>query len=219
MGAGGSLWSSASANDKYGAQVVRRKVDVRREEILAAAVDEVQARGFAATRVSDVAKTLGVSPALVFYHFETKDKLLAAALQQAVERDLARLDATVARGRSPVQQVRGILRLYAPQGDAPGWTLWVDAWAEALRSKEMRDVARGLDHRWKETLAMAIRAGNLQGTFSCADPDATAWRLTALLDGLAVQVTVTHNLTRTQLSRWVREAAAAELGVHAQTLG
>jgi AcrR family transcriptional regulator len=198
--------------------VVRRKVDVRREEILAAAVEEVQSRGFAATRVSDVAKALGVSPALVFYHFETKDKLLAAALQQAVERDLARLDATVARGRTPVDQVRGILRLYAPQGDAPGWTLWVDAWAEALRSKEMQDVARGLDHRWKETLAVAIRSGNADGTFRCADPDATAWRLTALLDGLAVQVTVTHNLTRAQLSRWVREAAASELGVPAQTL-
>ena len=39
-----------------------------------------------------------------------------------------------------------------------------------------------------------------------------------LLDGLAVQVTVTHNLTRAQLSRWVREAAASELGVSAQPL-
>jgi AcrR family transcriptional regulator len=198
--------------------VARRKVEVRREEILAAAVDEVQSRGFGATRVADVAKALGVSPALVFYHFETKDRLLAAALRQAVERDLARLDATVARGRTPVDRVRGILRLYAPQGDAPGWTLWVDAWAEALRSKEMRDVARELDHRWKETLAEAIRAGVADRTFRCADPDATAWRLTAMLDGLAVQVTVTRNLTRAQLSRWVRQAAAAELGVAAATL-
>jgi AcrR family transcriptional regulator len=198
--------------------VVRRKVEVRREEILAAAVDEVQTRGFGATRVADVAKALGVSPALVFYHFETKDRLLAAALQQAVERDLARLDATVARGRTPIERVRGILRLYAPQGNAPGWTLWVDAWAEALRNKEMRDVARELDHRWKETLADAIRAGNADGTFHCPDADATAWRLTAMLDGLAVQVTVTHNLTRAQLSRWVRAAAAAELGVPVDAL-
>jgi AcrR family transcriptional regulator len=192
---------------------VRRKVEVRREEILAAAVEEVQTRGFAATRVADVAKALGVSTALVFYHFETKDRLLAAALQQAVERDLARLAATVARGRTPLEQVRGILRLYAPQGDAPGWTLWVDAWAEALRSKEMREVAQGLDRRWKETLADTIRRGNEAGSFECAEPDATAWRLTAMLDGLAVQVTVTRNLTRAQLSRWVREAAAAELGI------
>ena len=115
--------------------MARRKVEVRREEILAATVTEVQKAGLAHTRVSDIAGALGVSPALVFYHFETKDRLLAAALQQAVERDLARLAATVARGRTPLEQVRGILRLYAPQGDAPGWTLWVDAWAEALRSK------------------------------------------------------------------------------------
>lgn len=198
--------------------MVRRKVDVRREEILAAAVDEVESRGFAATRVADVANALGVSPALVFYHFETKDKLLAAALQHAVERDLARLDATVSRGRTPVDQVRGILRLYAPQGNAPGWTLWVDAWAEALRSKEMREVTRELDHRWKEALATSIRAGNADKTFRCVDPDAAAWRLTALLDGLAVQVTVNRNLTRAQLSRWVRQSAAFELGVSADLL-
>jgi AcrR family transcriptional regulator len=198
--------------------VVRRRVDVRREEILAAAVDEVESRGFAATRVADVAEALGVSPALVFYHFETKEKLLAAALRHAVERDLARLDATVARGRTPVDKVRGILRLYAPQGSAPGWTLWVDAWAEALRSNEMRDVTRELDHRWKEALAIAIRAGNADKTFTCADPDASAWRLTALLDGLSVQVTVNRNLTRTQLSRWVRNSASVELGVPAELL-
>lgn len=199
--------------------MVRRKVEVRREEILDAAVDEVEARGLAATRVADVAHALGVSPALVFYHFETKERLLAAALRHAVERDLARLDAVMARARTPVDQVRGILRLYAPQGKAPGWTLWVDAWAEALRSDDMREVTRDLDRRWKDALAEAIRSGNAEGTFACADPDAAAWRLTALLDGLAVQVTVTRNLTRAQLNRWVRGAAAAELGVPAERLG
>ena len=48
----------------------------------------------------------------------------------------------------------------------------------------------------------------------CPDPVASAWRLTALIDGLAVQLTVHPRLiTRRQLADWVRVAAARELGI------
>lgn len=191
----------------------REKVEVRREEILDAAVREVQRRGFASTRVADVAAELGVSSGLVFYHFGSKDKLLAAALEHAAKRDLARLERTVARAGDPLDAVRRVLSLYSPQGNAPGWTIWVDAWAESLRSPEMRAASRDLDLRWKETLATVIRNGVTAGMFTCADPDGSAWRLSSLLDGLAVQALVHRTLTRQQLADWVRIAAAAELGV------
>ncbi len=42
--------------------------------------------------------------ALVFYHFGTKDKLFAAALEHAADRDLARLERTVARATYPLER-------------------------------------------------------------------------------------------------------------------
>jgi AcrR family transcriptional regulator len=198
--------------------VARRKVEVRREEILAAAEAEVTRRGFARTRVADVADALGVSTALIFYHFGTKEKLFAEALEHAVERDLARLDDAAAKAADPVDGVRRMLRLWSPQGNANGWTVWVDAWAESLREPEMRAMSRRLDVRWKEALADQIVRGNAAGLFRCADPEGAAWRLSALLDGLAVQVMVHRNLTKKQLAVWVRGAAAHELGVEASVL-
>ena len=198
--------------------MARRKVEVRREEILAAAEAEVTRRGFARTRVADVAEALGVSTALIFYHFGTKEKLFAEALEHAVERDLARLDDAAAKAGDPVDGVRRMLRLWSPQGNANGWTVWVDAWAESLREPEMRAMSRRLDVRWKEALADQIVRGNEAGLFRCADPEAAAWRLSALLDGLAVQVMVHRNLTKKQLAVWVRGAAAQELGVEASVL-
>ena len=62
---------------------------------MAATVTEVQKTGLSQTRVSDIAAALGVSSALVFYHFETKDRLLAEAFAYAAERDLVRLDKVV----------------------------------------------------------------------------------------------------------------------------
>ncbi len=191
---------------------------MRREEILAAAEAEVTKRGFARTRVADVADALGVSTALVFYHFGTKEKLFADALEHAVQRDLERLDAAVAKASDPVDGVRRILALYSPQGNAHGWTVWVDAWAESLREPEMREMSRRLDVRWKDVLADQIVRGNAEGLFECADPEGAAWRLSALLDGLAVQVMVHRSITKKQLALWVRAAAAHELGVEVSVL-
>ncbi len=199
--------------------MARRKVEVRREEILAAAAAEVTKRGFARTRVADVADSLGVSTALVFYHFGTKEELFAEAFEHAVARDLTRLDGVVAKATDPVDGVRRILALYSPQGNAHGWTVWVDAWAESLREPAMREMSRRLDVRWKDVLADQIRLGVDAGQFVCADPEGAAWRLSALLDGLAVQVLVHRNLTKKQLAQWARGATAHELGIDVELLG
>jgi AcrR family transcriptional regulator len=193
--------------------MVRREAEVRREEILAATVDEVVERGLDSVRVADVAGALGVSRALVFYHFETREALLSAALEYAVDRDLARLDAALARHADAVQRLRQVLRAYGPQGKAPGWTLWVDAWAAALRDPGLRGTLRRLDRRWTSALESVIRAGVEDGVFVCADASGSARRIAALLDGLAVQVTVHRQLSRARMTRWVGEAAAAEVGV------
>jgi AcrR family transcriptional regulator len=201
--------------------VARRKVEVRREEILAATVTEVQKTGLAQTRVSDIASALGVSPALVFYHFETKDRLLAEAFAYAAERDLVRLTDVVEGPGTATERLRAVLRLYSPVGSTPpGWTLWVDAWAAALRSSELRRVSRRLDVRWKDAVAEIIADGVVAGEFRCDDAHAAAWRITALIDGLAIQVTVHRGLlTRGQMAEWVTGLAAHELGLAPAALG
>jgi AcrR family transcriptional regulator len=195
--------------------VARRKVEVRREEILAATVTEVQKTGLAQTRVSDIASALGVSPALIFYHFETKDRLLAEAFGYAAERDLVRLAEAIQGPGTATERLRAVLRLYSPVGTTPpGWTLWVDAWAAALRSSELRRVSKRLDLRWKEAVAEIIATGVATGEFRCDDPHAAAWRITAMIDGLAIQVTVHRGLlTRGQMAEWVTGLAAHELGI------
>ena len=78
----------------------------------------------------------------------------------------------------------------APVGSASGWPLWIDAWAAALREPALRRVSRRLDVHWKNAVAAVIEEGVAEGELTCPDPHAAAWRITAMLDGLAVQVTV-----------------------------
>jgi AcrR family transcriptional regulator len=194
--------------------VSRRKGEVRRDEILRATTRELERRGFAHTRVADIASELGVSTALVFYHFETKEALFAAAFADAAERDVRRLDEAVASTGPITDRLRDILRLYGPVGSASGWPLWIDAWAAALREPALRRVSRRLDVHWKNAVAAVVVEGVASGELTCPDPHGAAWRITAMLDGLAVQVTVHKGVvSRRELNTWVAQLTERELGL------
>ncbi len=187
---------------------------LRLDELLRTACDVIVQRGLANTRTSDVAAAAGVSQALVFYHFESKDRLLAQAFAYAAEQDLARLDAVVSSTDAPLRKLWSLLRLYAPTTGSKAWELWIDGWAEAQRVPDLEKVIRRLDHRWRDGTAQVIAECVAAGDATCSDPHAAAWRLTALIDGLAVQLTVhPRSITRRQLTEWVRLAAARELDV------
>lgn len=195
----------------------RRSVDVRRDEILTATVDLVDRLGLGAVRVGDVAAELGVSASLVFYHFGTKDGLVAEAFAHAVERDLARIDKALAPD-DPVDRLRLLLRLYGPTGKAGGWRVWIDAWALAQREPHIRTVLRRLDDRWEVALRQVVEDGVASDVFTCPEPAATVRRVAAMLDGLSVATLVYKTVTRTQLRDWVAGHVAHELGVPAALL-
>lgn len=198
---------------------VRLSVAERREELLGAAIEQISARGVAALRIADVAAALGVSNALVLYHFSTKEKLVAAAFAHAAEDDLAHLRKLLGRRTSALRRLRTAVRWYAPTGQAKGWRLWIEGWAVALREPALREVARELDRQWKAAIAEVIAEGVAAGEFPCPDPDGAALRLTALLDGLAVQLTsYAGAVPRARAQEWADEALARELGLAREAL-
>ncbi|TLS48163.1 TetR family transcriptional regulator [Streptomyces montanus] len=198
---------------------MRLSVAERREELLRSAIEQIEARGVTSVRIADVATALGVSNALVLYHFSTKEKLVAAAFGYAAEGDLAHLRKLLGRRTTALRRLRAAVRWYAPTGQAKGWRLWIEGWAAALREPALRDVTRGLDSQWKAAIAEVIAEGVAAGEFRCPDPMGTALRLTALLDGLAVQMTAYEGtVSRARTQEWVDEALARELGVEREAL-
>ena len=194
--------------------MVRRSADERRTEILAATVAQIVQRGLADVRVDDVARACGVSRALVFYHFETKERLVAQAFEHAAARDLEAIERAVAGAPTSTAALARVLRHYGPTAGSPAWRLWIDAWAAAMHEPEIRAASRGLDRKWKAVLARVIAEGVASGQMHCDDPHAAAWRITALVDGLTVQAQVNrHGPGRATREQWVREAAAREVGL------
>ncbi len=198
--------------------MARHRAEVRREEIVQAAVAVVARLGFARTRIADVAAELGVSRALVFYHFETKERLLSEAFRHAAQDDLHRLDRIVTgRGTAP-DRLAKVLRLYAPTGAAPGWRLDLDVWGEALRSPELLAASREVDRRWRAAIEQVVTDGVASGEFVCAGPREAAERIAVMLDGLGVATQVRGSVPRARAARWAAEHAAREVGLSPDAL-
>ncbi|GHG45666.1 TetR family transcriptional regulator [Amycolatopsis bullii] len=191
---------------------MRKAVAVRREEIVRAALEIIRSRGICGVRAADVAHSLEVSTALIFYHFGTLETLVIEAFRQAAEHELAKLDDELRKGGSAETRLRAVLALYGP-AKHDNWPLWIEAGAAAMRDGALRAVLQRLDLRWRDAVVALIAEGVGAGTFRCPDPHGAAWRLTALLDGLAVQVIARQGtVTAGDCDRWVAQAMAYELG-------
>jgi AcrR family transcriptional regulator len=116
--------------------------------ILEAAFQRLAREGYAALSVREIARDAGVNFALIHYHFESKDKLVIAVLDEANRRLLER------------QQ-----RLYA----APG--AFAEKWAQARRFYE-NDVASGFVRVLVELYAASMSNPALREEFR---PRINAW--------------------------------------------
>ena len=65
----------------------------RREAILAAALDEFSASGFAATRLDDVARRAGVAKGTIYLHFRDKEALFQELIRSALSPFVATIEA------------------------------------------------------------------------------------------------------------------------------
>jgi AcrR family transcriptional regulator len=167
--------------------------DVRRRQMLQAAVAVIVERGFPETRITDVAERACASPALVIYYFKTKDNLLVEALRYA--EDLfydAWARRTEALG-SAHQRLSEIVRMSCNPGADDGGSaesrvLWLDLWAQSVRHPEVARVREECDQRWRQTIAALVADGQRAGEFADVVPDDFALSFSALLDGLGIQV-------------------------------
>src|SRR5258707_15660201 len=81
----------------------------RRGAIIEAAMDEFIARGFAATRLDDVAKRAGVAKGTIYLHFKDKEALFEELIRTAIVPLVMRLGAPPAMGGS----VRDMIESFA----------------------------------------------------------------------------------------------------------
>jgi AcrR family transcriptional regulator len=191
--------------------------DGRREEMLRAALEVIAERGFPETRIADVAEQAGTSPALVIYYFTTKDRLLTEAMRLAEDLwyDLgARRMEVIDSAAGRLEEIVAMTCLPEADAELPdSWALWLDLWAQSVRHPDVAHVREEFDARWRETITDIVRGGQSSGEFEQLDATEFAITLSALLDGLAVQIALNDPVVNP------RRAFEASMRYASRTLG
>jgi AcrR family transcriptional regulator len=198
--------------------------DVRRDQMLAAASTLIAERGFHDTRIADVAKRVGASPALVIYYFGTKDSLLTEALRwsersfyAATEDMLQRTDKLRDRLELLVEWTLVADKTEDLTGD---WGLWFDLWAQAFRHPEVKKDRAELDAQWRDLIARIVQDAVDSGEIADLDVASFAILWGSLLDGLMVQVSLRDPVVHLDLARKLAlDLAYKELGLDAARSG
>lgn len=186
----------------------------RREAILDAACTVLAEQGLAGTRISDVAKRVGISPGHVLYYFDSKADLflqsLATVEQRLRDEALARFDGL------PTAAARwnALVEVMAPCG--PGdfkLLLWLEAWEIAPRDRHVAAFTAELEDQWQALQLDVLRQAQRDGEIA-ADRDVADFvlRFSALFDGLTIQVvTGMGRVDRAGMLRICREFTASQL--------
>ena len=179
-----------------------------RDKLVAAAREVFAERGFAGTRMGDLADAAGVAHGTVYTYFDTKEDVLLAVMS-AVQHDLEKA-MTMPGGRDPIVRVEAANRAYLDGYRSHAQLLRVAEEASAT-DERFSDVLRELRRTHVKRVAAAISKLQSDGM---AAPDLDAHTASAALCGM-VEGFAAHWLgrgevhdeelaTRTLTQLWVR---------------
>jgi AcrR family transcriptional regulator len=198
-----------------------KTADRRRQEILEAAAAVIAERGLCDTRIADVATRAGTSPGLVIYYFPTKERLLAEALGHEDRGYVDRVTTLSDVPESAASKLRVLIEASCPGRAAEGgnpvdrdWVLWLDLWARARLDPELASERARLDGLWRNAISEIVRQGQASGEFAGGDADRVALLLSAVIDGLAIQVILGDpEVTRDKMREACLTLAGEQLGI------
>ena len=199
--------------------MTRLSPTARREEIVAAALRVASTKGMANTTVRDVAAEMGTSSGLIHHYFSSMDEVLAAAFEEAAGTDLANTEAAMRSCSDAIGRLAAFFAAYTRSDEDASFQLWLDAWAEASRRPALGATSQRLNVAWQRLIAATIGEGIDDGVMVCDEPEATAWRVLSLLDGLSLQLAAHPGvIERGDVVDWAMTALEAEVGLPAGTL-
>ena len=193
-----------------------------RERILGAAVGQIAREGIDGVRIARIAMEAGVSPALVHYHFATRDALLAEALDYSyAHAGDARIETGELPAASHAERLQSMIEQCLPTTPSlrQDWVLWVELWLRAARQPELRPIGEELYARLHAWFAGEIAAGVQDGEFARCDPDEVADRTLAMIDGYGIRTLIGDRaIPLERARRSVSAALARELGLDGEQL-
>ena len=160
--------------------------EVRRAQILQAALQCFSKQGFHGTSMDDIVRATGLSKGALYWHFKSKDEIFLALFDAYEDALFAAWEAAdqgnalEALGRDGEITITRLMET----------RLFLDAWTEFLRHPTARRRFARVYERSRAHLASTVRRGVRRGEIRRCNPDHVAAVMTAVVEGLLIQAFV-----------------------------
>lgn len=204
--------SRPSARHLPSAAPARRRLssEARRGELLEAALHEFSSRGYYLTQMEHVAARAGVSKALVYQHFPSKEELFAAVTEQVAEGFMGRLPGVLSKAGDALGAWRGVVRLLCDLvSERP------EAWALVARHLDNPELGASL-RRLREQL-IEVFAAVLAGYYD-PDPGAAALSEEEVLTLARLTVPLLMGALQGLMSWWLEHPEVPRAKVEARAV-
>lgn len=163
--------------ERQRARLRERTRDLYREAILGAAERAFAERGFAGTRMADVAQAAGIATGTLYNYFENKQAVLRSLFELRHDAFTADLGEVYAETKDPVERIAALVRTSLEHLEANRAMLAIFHESGAMFETNMHRVCgEGMEERFQAMVAMyeraiaeAARAGRLRDDLRAAD--------------------------------------------------
>jgi AcrR family transcriptional regulator len=166
---------------------------VRREALVEATLQSLRDHGHEGASIRRISAAAGVSIGLINHHFKSKSELVAAAYDSLAISLQKATRAQVEDPRlTPRRRLSGFFQAsFAPELIDPAiFNVWLVFWSMVLHSPEMRAVHDRTYREYRSMLESLLAALDAHGDAPAFKPQPAAIALSALLDGLWIELSL-----------------------------
>jgi len=183
------------------------------EAILSAAIAVMAEHGYHGTSVRDIAERAELSPAALYYHFASKQEVLATIMERGIDRLLMRTRTALAEaGEAPEDRLSAIVEVQVlfhleSQGATLVGTSEMRALEEPLRSKH-----KAKRQQQQRLFDQVVADGVAQGAFTTTLPLEAARAIVVMCTGVAGWFSPRGKLSREQVVKRYQRLALDMMG-------
>ena len=160
--------------------------DKRKQQILEAAMAVFARKGFDGASMDDIVRESGISKGGLYWHFKSKDDIIAAILRQFFDQEMADTEAIVAQDGPAGQRLLHLARHLADEMEKSFGLLPIslEFYAVAARRESVRAFLQDYYDSYRATLQKLVEEGIENGEFRPVDAAGATTAIIAAFEGL-----------------------------------
>ena len=192
-----------------------KKKTGRSDELVLAATDLFMEHGFESVTIKDIANSLGVNTALIYYYFKNKEDLLRATIESLSEQTLATYAQIHQKHKHPHDVINDWIDTNVQLQDPIRKLVKISLDYRGLR-RTSKQIDKAIDRFYEkeiQILTQVIRTGIDSKVFQQVDVNRLAAFISLHLDGIMVASIIRPEIDSAAAMEYLRETVINYLGV------